>query len=488
MFAWAEDGIFPAAVAAVHPRFRTPHVAILLSAGMATIGIVGCHLAGDWFLGVDILVTSMLINFLLMGLAVLALPARNPGLAAAMSVLPSPAARVGVAAVAVVVLAVFLAVHTWRDLSSGAAWYFEVHAGVGDRDGPRLRGLLAGDAPAAGAGCGCGGTLRGAAAGVTTSMSSIDKVDLAQGLSISRVVTGLWQIADMERGGRTLDLDATARAMHPYIDAGFTSFDMADHYGSAELIAGRARPHEGEGGAHVQLFTKWVPPPGPVTAAAVACRGRAIAPAAARSGHRPAAVPRLELCRPVVARRAVPSHELRQEGLVRHLGLTNVDAAHLRLVLASGIPVVSNQVSASLVDRRAAGGLAAVCQEFDVSLLAYGTLCGGWLSDRWLGASEPDWEQHGTWSQMKYGRFIRVAGGWPALQRVLRAAGRGRSPRRVDRQRGDPLRDAAAGGGGGHRRSPPGRARRTSTTTRDWARSSLDERRSPAHWTPPSPR
>ena len=97
---------------------------------------------------------------------------------------------------------------------------------------------------------------------------TIDRIDLAPGLSISRVVTGLWQIADMERDGRTLDLDVTARAMHPYIEAGFTSFDMADHYGSAELIAGRARPHEGEGGEHVQLFTKWVPPPGPVTAAA----------------------------------------------------------------------------------------------------------------------------------------------------------------------------------------------------------------------------
>ena len=125
MFAWAEDGIFPAAVAAVHPRFRTPHVAILLSAGMATIGILGCHLAGDWFLGVDILVTSMLINFVLMALAVLALPARNPALAAAITVLPSRAHQVPVAAAGVVVLAVFLAVHTWRDLTGGAAWYFK---------------------------------------------------------------------------------------------------------------------------------------------------------------------------------------------------------------------------------------------------------------------------------------------------------------------------------------------------------------------------
>ena len=31
MFAWAEDGIFPRAIASVHPVFRTPHVAIIAS-------------------------------------------------------------------------------------------------------------------------------------------------------------------------------------------------------------------------------------------------------------------------------------------------------------------------------------------------------------------------------------------------------------------------------------------------------------------------
>ena len=68
MFAWAQDGIVPARIAAVHPRHRTPHVAILASTVMASLGVVGSHLAGDFFLGVDILVTSMLVNFLLMAL------------------------------------------------------------------------------------------------------------------------------------------------------------------------------------------------------------------------------------------------------------------------------------------------------------------------------------------------------------------------------------------------------------------------------------
>ena len=66
MFAWAEDGIFPRRVARVHPRWHTPHIAIVLSGGVASVGILGSHFAGDFFLGIDIMVTSMLVNFLLM--------------------------------------------------------------------------------------------------------------------------------------------------------------------------------------------------------------------------------------------------------------------------------------------------------------------------------------------------------------------------------------------------------------------------------------
>jgi amino acid transporter len=125
MFAWAGDGIFPRAIASVHPVFRTPHVAILASGAMATLGILASHLAGDFFLGVDILVSSMLVNFLLMAVSVLTLPRRNPDLARSISVVPNIRIRTTVAALGVVVLAGFLAVHTWKDLTGPAeGWYF----------------------------------------------------------------------------------------------------------------------------------------------------------------------------------------------------------------------------------------------------------------------------------------------------------------------------------------------------------------------------
>jgi len=125
MFAWAEDGVFPRAVAAVHPRFRTPHLAILASAGMASLGILGSHLAGDFFLGVDILVTSMLVTFLLMCCSVLALPQRNPELAREVRVVRSRRAQVAVSVAGIVLLGVLLAVHTLKDLTAPvSAWYF----------------------------------------------------------------------------------------------------------------------------------------------------------------------------------------------------------------------------------------------------------------------------------------------------------------------------------------------------------------------------
>ena len=77
-----------------------------------------------------------------------------------------------------------------------------------------------------------------------------ERHELAQGLEISRIVTGLWQVADMERDDGPLDRDRAAEALGDYVAAGFDTFDMADHYGSAEVIAGRLLgrwPHGGRG-------------------------------------------------------------------------------------------------------------------------------------------------------------------------------------------------------------------------------------------------
>ena len=248
--------------------------------------------------------------------------------------------------------------------------------------------------------------------------TTVERCELAPDFSISRVLTGLWQIADMERDGHTLNPEATAAAMSPYVDAGFTTFDMADHYGSAEEIAGHCRRQHGPDA--VQLLTKWVPTPGPATR-------EDVRNAVQRSLHRMQA-DRLDLLQFHAWNYADPTYldclfwlqELKEEGLIRYLGLTNFDTTHLRIVLHSGIDVVANQVCCSLLDQRARHGMTELCRQHGIKLLAFGTLAGGFLTERWLGKPEPDWAELETWSQMKYRRFIDAAGGWGALQELLR--------------------------------------------------------------------
>ena len=247
---------------------------------------------------------------------------------------------------------------------------------------------------------------------------SVEHREIAPGLTVSRVVTGLWQVADMERDGRTLDLEATAAAMEPYAAAGCTAFDMADHYGSAEEIAGRFRRRYDS--RDVRLLTKWVPEPGPAAREDVV--------AAVRRSLERLRMERLDLLQLHAWSYADPSwldhlcwlQELREEGLVGHLGLTNFDTAHLRIVVHSGVEVVSNQVCFSLLDRRALHGMTAFCEAHGIHLLAFGTLAGGFLSERWLDRPEPAPGELGTWSRMKYKRFLDAAGGWDPFQELLR--------------------------------------------------------------------
>ena len=249
-------------------------------------------------------------------------------------------------------------------------------------------------------------------------MSLSNYTELAPGLTISRALTGLWQIADLERDGNKVNPVEAARHMKTYLDAGFTTFDMADHYGSAEEITGVFRQTYGTDAA--QFFTKWVPSPGKITAAQVR---EAVETALTRMK-----IDQIDLMQFHAWHYAHPSwvdclfwlQELKNEGLIRHLGLTNFDTAHLQVVVNSGIEVVSNQVCYSLLDQRAAGEMTQLCLTHGVKLLAFGTVAGGFLSEKWLGKAEPILNESLTWSQMKYKRFIDTAGGWEHFQSLLR--------------------------------------------------------------------
>ncbi len=246
----------------------------------------------------------------------------------------------------------------------------------------------------------------------------IEKYKLADGLEISRAVTGLWQIADMEKSGNTLDPIATSAFMAPYADAGLNTFDMADHYGSAELIAGYFQKNSASGKS-THMLTKWVPKPDPVTREQVR--------AAIKERCERLQTEKVDLLQyhawnfanPYWLDALIYLQELKVEGLICAIGTTNFDTAHLQIAKSSGIDLVSNQISYSLIDQRGGGKMADYCAENGIAILAYGTLCGGFLSQKWLGKTEPAADGLANWSLMKYKRFIDAAGGWDKFQNVL---------------------------------------------------------------------
>ena len=240
---------------------------------------------------------------------------------------------------------------------------------------------------------------------------------LSSDLKISRIITGLWQMADIERE-EDIDPKTYSEKIIPYVEAGLTTFDMADHYGSSELIVGEYNINNST--SDVQLLTKWVPKPGKVDKQSVS---DAVQLALDRMKQTS-----IDLMQYHAWHYPDPSWldalfyltELKQEGLIKNIGVTNFDAAHLRVACASGIPIVSNQISHSLIDQRAnSSKIIDVCNEYGIKLLAYGVVMGGFLTNKWLNKNEPKPENLKTWSEMKYKRFIDESGGWDAYQNLL---------------------------------------------------------------------
>lgn len=249
----------------------------------------------------------------------------------------------------------------------------------------------------------------------------VEQYPLAPGLTVCRALTGMWQVSGAHGA---IDPAAALRAMLAYHDAGLTTWDLADHYGPAEDLIGAFRKalvtQRGEAEmARVQALTKWVPRPGPVSRPEVA--------AAIDRSRRRMGVDTIDLLQfhwweyndqgYLTALDTLA--ELRERGWIAQLALTNFDTRRLREILDRGIPVVSNQVQFSLVDMRPLRQMVQLCTERGVGLLTYGTLCGGLLSERYLGSPEPGRGELTTASQRKYKQMIDVWGGWTLFQELL---------------------------------------------------------------------
>ncbi|MGH1396400.1 MAG: aldo/keto reductase [Trichormus sp.] len=240
-------------------------------------------------------------------------------------------------------------------------------------------------------------------------------------LNICRILNGMWQVSGAH--GR-INPKAAIESMFKYVDAGYTTWDLADHYGPAEDFIGEFRRQLAasrgqEALSQVQAFTKWVPRPGKMT--------KKFVEENIDISLRRMDVKSLDLMQFHWWEYQDKNYldalkymaELQHEGKIKHLALTNFDTEHLQIITEAGIKIVSNQVQFSLVDRRPEVNMVKFCQQHDIKLFTYGSLCGGFLSEKYVGKPEPRSFDLTTVSLRKYKNMIDAWGGWQLFQELL---------------------------------------------------------------------
>ena len=253
---------------------------------------------------------------------------------------------------------------------------------------------------------------------------AVPSVELAPGVPIPRLINGCWQLAEDHREPKR-GHEETLQALEGLARLGLTTFDGADIYTGVESTLGAFRRRWIEGGGDpgvLRFHTKFVP-----DLDTLPTLGLGDVRAIGRRSCQRLGVERLDLVQfhwwdldvGGWVRTAGWLDELRREGRIRHLGVTNFDALALREILDAGVELVSNQVQVSLLDRRTERGTAELCRRHGIGLLAYGALAGGLLTDRWFGRPDPG-HRMANRSLVKYRLVVDELGGWEVFQQLLR--------------------------------------------------------------------
>ena len=252
-------------------------------------------------------------------------------------------------------------------------------------------------------------------------MNKLPSYNFNPDLKVCRILNGMWQVAG---GHGYIDHEKAVEDMIKYHDSGFTTWDLADIYGPAEDLIGEFRRRllklRGKGELErIQALTKWVPRPGKITRAAVI---ENIQKSLNRMN-----VSSIDLLQfhwwdynnPYYMDALKYLTDLKDNGIIKNIGLTNFDTERLQIMMDADLPIVSNQIQYSIIDRRPEVKMIPFCQKQGISLLAYGSLCGGLMSDRYFGREKPSIGELDTLSLRKYYQMIEAWGGWNLFQELL---------------------------------------------------------------------
>ena len=252
------------------------------------------------------------------------------------------------------------------------------------------------------------------------------KQELVAGYKISPVIKGGWQLSSGHSLNQKIENEQAIADTVSFINAGISTLDFGDIYTGVEELIGKAiatlKAEHGESARDlVQLHTKYVP-----NNVALENFDRSdVATIVNRSLQR-LGVSQVDLVQfhwwRYEARNYLAAMEelfkLKSDGKIRHVGITNFDVERLVEMIDAGLKPASIQLQYSLLDRRPATDMTELCIQHGIGILCYGTVAGGFFSEKYLGKSEPGEAE--TRSNVKYRLIIEEFGGWSLFQQLLK--------------------------------------------------------------------
>lgn len=251
----------------------------------------------------------------------------------------------------------------------------------------------------------------------------IDRFNLRDDYSISRVINGCWQLST-GHSFTDLDIDDVIKGFNILVSEGFTTFDVADIYAPAEEILGRffaqVKNKTGISPEDIQIHTKFVPDLDILETIDFKYTERIIDRSLKRLNREALDLVQFHWWDYDIDRDLEVADglvKLMKKGKIKNIGVTNYDSKHLKKLVDGSIPIVSCQSQYSIMDRRVEKGLLDYCKENDIGMICYGTLAGGLLADRFIGKTgdiNPENRSH-----VKYLQVIEETIGYEGYKKLL---------------------------------------------------------------------
>lgn len=245
------------------------------------------------------------------------------------------------------------------------------------------------------------------------------KVELVPGYWISPVIKGGWQLSSGHSLSSVISERDAISDITTFIEAGISTLDFGDIYTGVEVLVGKALKQFGRRD-QVQLHTKYVPNEKFLDsydrsdARTIVCRSLE------RLGVSQVDLVQFHWWRYEAHHYLAALEELfllKEEGLIGEVGITNFDLPRLVEMVGAGFKPASIQLQYSILDRRPEEGMIDYCVNQGIGVLCYGTVAGGFLSERFLNVAEPS--TYETRSNVKYKLIIDDFGGWQLFQELL---------------------------------------------------------------------